>query len=429
MRKQLLLLVMMLLPMVVSGYDFESDGVAYTILSVQDKTVSVSGLTSGGDIVIPDKVLFNDFWFDVVSLDDFFGQFQGGTPKNSSIKFNSVINANGLMLYGCNTSCYYVDDSNPYMKAVDGVLYSKDMSRIISFPMNKYCEEFVIPESVTSLDEYSFGANKYIIRLLFNDNIEELPEYFLYGIYYSGRIKYLKLSNKIKVIHGRCLYDIPFMEEIILPKDLEEVEKDPYWDYYGLPTGLTDVTIFNSKIANYVYKLNPTLHVFSRFEKLKVLHVKDSNPIAIDDNVFTEGQFFTIKLYVPKGTKEIYKSLEGWKNFYNIIEEEENPIQKNKCATPTILFENGEVVFKCETEDVEYVSEVTAVDAKKYYNGKLKFTNTYHISVYATKAGYENSETVTEEIDVRGLMGDMNEDGSLSVTDVTILIDRILKQK
>ena len=81
-----------------------------------------------------------------------------------------------------------------------------------------------------SIDEYSFGANKYITRLIFNDNIEELPETFLYGIYYSGRIKYLKLSDKIKVIHGRCLYDIPFLEEIILPKSLEEVEKDPYWD-------------------------------------------------------------------------------------------------------------------------------------------------------------------------------------------------------
>lgn len=297
------------------AYDFEADGIAYTIVSVQERKVCVDGLTSScsENVVIPDKVMFNDFWFSVDSIARLYNS-QG----TSSIKFNSLINTGGRQLYGCNTAYFYVDDSNPHITAVDGVLYSKDMTRLISFPMNKYCEEFIIPESVVSIDEYSFGANKYITRLIFNDNIEELPEKFLYG--YSGRLKYLKLSDKIKVIHGRCLYDVP-LEEIILPKSLEEVEIDPYFIYYGLPTSLLNVTIFNSKIANYVYTLNPSLHIFSRFEKLKNLYVNDSNPVAIDDNVFTEGQYFTINLYVPEGAKEKYKNLDGWKNFYNIKEQ------------------------------------------------------------------------------------------------------------
>ena len=59
----------------------------------------------------------------------------------------------------------------------------------------------------------------------------------------------------------------------------------------------------------------------------------------------------------------------------------------------------------------------------------VSLPSTYTVTVYAKKDGYLNSETITKEIDVRGLMGDMNLDGSLSVTDVTILIDKILKQK
>ena len=85
-------------------------------------------------------------------------------------------------------------------------------------------------------------------------------------------------------------------------------------------------------------------------------------------------------------------------------------------------------MFDCETEDVTYVYSFTAASANMVEGNNVSLPSTYTITVYAKKEGYLNSETVTKEIDVRGLMGDMNEDGSLSVTDVTILIDIILKQ-
>ena len=141
------------------------------------------------------------------------------------------------------------------MTAVDGILYSKDMSRLICYPPSKTGSDFTIPNSVTSIDDYSFGANKYLRKLIFNDNIEELPEYFLYGTDYSGGVTYLKLSNKIKIIHAPCLYRMNSIKTLILPKDLEEVEKDRDGGYYGLPTSPTEITIYNSKIVNYTYAL------------------------------------------------------------------------------------------------------------------------------------------------------------------------------
>ena len=380
---------MMLLSLVTSASDFEKDGIEYTIKSVSDKTVYVSKITLGGNIVIPEKVLYNDYWFSVDSLGSLYSSNQ-----TTSIKINNLIKTVGESLYASGTACYYVDEQNPYMKAIDGVLYSKDMTRLISFPMYKNCDEFTIPESVTSIDDYSFGANQYLKKLIFNDNIEVLPENFLYGSDYNGKLKYLKLSDKIKVIHGRCLYAFSSLEELVLPRDLEEVEKDKDWGYYGLPTKLTTVRISNSKIANYVYTLAPSIYVFSRFTQLKNLYVKDSNPVALDNSVFTEGQFFTINLYVPKGTKETYKNTEGWKNFFNIIEEGEQE-QKEKCANPTIQYSNGTLSFNCETEGVEYVTNITDSDVKQHYGATILLSATYNINVYATKEGYDNSETVT----------------------------------
>lgn len=52
------------------------------------------------------------------------------------------------------------------MTAVDGILYSKDMSRLICYPPSKTGSDFTIPNSVTSIDDYSFGANKYLRKLI-----------------------------------------------------------------------------------------------------------------------------------------------------------------------------------------------------------------------------------------------------------------------
>ena len=92
-----------------------------------------------------------------------------------------------------------------------------------------------------------------------------------------------------------------------------------------------------------------------------------------------------------------------------------------KCATPTISYIDGEIVFGCATEGVEYVSEIKASDANKYYDQKIVLTNKYIVSVYATKTGYEDSEVVTAEISIEGgsgLKGDVNGDGEVGIGDI-----------
>jgi hypothetical protein len=69
--------------------------------------------------------------------------------------------------------------------------------------------------------------------------------------------------------------------------------------------------------------------------------------------------------------------------------------QPQKCATPSISYKNGQLKFTCATEGVEFVSEITDADIKKYNGATISLTATYNISVYATKSGYDNSETAT----------------------------------
>ena len=98
-----------------------------------------------------------------------------------------------------------------------------------------------------------------------------------------------------------------------------------------------------------------------------------------------------------------------------------------KCATPTISIVDGELEFSCETEGVDFVSEVTSKEVKKYYDNKVKILGTYTVSVYATKAGYDNSDVATKEFTVgsNGEVCDVNLDGAVDVADIATIISKM----
>ena len=116
-----------------------------------------------------------------------------------------------------------------------------------------------------------------------------------------------------------------------------------------------------------------------------------------------------------------------------------------KCATPTIAFNKGELVFSCETEDVKYYSEVKVADAKSNEGERVKLMPTYEISVYATKEGYIDSNVATATIGWRNgkpvmegfvnvtleedpSKGDVNDDGGVDVADIATIIDIMAAQ-
>ena len=145
-------------------------------------------------------------------------------------------------------------------------------------------------------------------------------------------------------------------------------------------------------------------------------------------------------LHVPAEAYNSYKEKEPWSGFGTIavidgdvpgIDIPETP-DPPKCATPTIAYKNGKLTFNCATEGVDYVSEVTVADAKKYYTGEVNLGTTYKVSVVAMKTDYVNSDAATMEINVGGPgggpVGDLSGDGKVNAVDLTKMIDILLKR-
>ena len=147
------------------------------------------------------------------------------------------------------------------------------------------------------------------------------------------------------------------------------------------------------------------------------INVKFSN----DGNVMTTTQVASAK---AKGWIPYYYQ-NGWKEYPG-----SEPTPTEKCATPTISYENGKLTFSCATEGATCQYTITDTDIKAGSGNEVQLTTTYIVSVYATKSGYENSDVVTQEINVGGgvvgIKGDVNEDGTVNGTDIQEVINIIV---
>ena len=149
-------------------------------------------------------------------------------------------------------------------------------------------------------------------------------------------------------------------------------------------------------------------------------------------NTFRDSYIEYATLHVPESAINAYKETAPWSNFERIVTligEIPEEFTVKKCSTPTITYENGELVFKYETEGVTFVSDIRITyENQGTLNGdrlSLDIVKICTISVYATKDGYENSETATESIT-------LNDEGTserLRVSDLTRMIEKYLQQK
>jgi hypothetical protein len=100
-------------------------------------------------------------------------------------------------------------------------------------------------------------------------------------------------------------------------------------------------------------------------------------------------------LHVPESAISVYRATKPWSTFKTIVSLTGGSPEDKKCATPTISYQNGQLMFMSDTEGVDFISEITDTDIKKNYTKDVDLTVTYIVSVYATKLGYDNSDVAT----------------------------------
>lgn len=291
-----------------------------------------------------------------------------------------------------------------------------------------------IPSSVTSIGDGAFGQCHKLTNITIPNSVKSIgSEAFNYCVglttviigkgvttigsaaFYDCRnLSTIVIGENVKSIGQSAFFNCFKISEIIIPNNVTVVN-----DYvFSNCTGLVSVimgdnvktigsnTFYNCKNLTTV-KMGNSVSSIGSFSFMGCKEIKDFyisaliNPTAMSDT-FLESYIEYATLHVPVSAINLYMNADPWKRFGSFVAIDGNEITQ-KCSIPTISYTNGRLSFSCDTEGVEYVTEITDADIKMHYDASISLSNTYNVSVYATKPGYDNSDVATATFSWNGI--------------------------
>jgi hypothetical protein len=302
-----------------------------------------------------------------------------------------------------------------------------------------------IPESVTSIGVEAFYGCNSLATATIGDGVTTIGASAFSG---CETLSSLTLGVGLTTIGYRAFYGCKALKSVELPDYLTDFPAKAYSDNseaFAQCTSLTKV-ILGKRIANMGDG------VFSGCTNIAQIEIKDgckviggkcfngcdniqtivNNCVELPETAANAFSSYTAALYVPEESFATYQTTEPWSKFSTIgtIEGGVPEPSTTKCATPTIKYANGELTFECATDDVEFVYEIKDNDVSTGSGSHVALACSYQISVYAKKAGYENSDTATYQLELANkLPGDMDGNGILNAADVVLLVDEVMKEE
>lgn len=241
--------------------------------------------------------------YDWVSVGGFKNgtQFEGTSSDDYDVTYKVTdINAKTCEVYDCNNSAKIV----VIPSSTQGYKVTSVGQQAFGYTN---IESITIPNSVTKISDYAFNNSQSLTKI-------------------SG-------FSSVEYIGYLAFKDTPWPAN--LPEGTNYVVKVLY-KYKGTMPNNTTVTIADGTTQIYsfaysslkgLYKVNlPSSikiidnYAFADCDMIIVINSSVTQPTAISKNAFHGDVYKYATLYVPIGTKGLYQSTEGWKNFNNIVE-------------------------------------------------------------------------------------------------------------
>lgn len=251
-----------------------------------------------------DDFAFNSIFADTlktVFLDFDLDSFNAGNYTNvlkyvTNLYFDKDVNGNedfGEIAAACqHAKEFIVDPENEIMCSVDGVLFNKDMTEILSYPVCKRDAVYTVPESVTKLHDLAFSCTDYLEELTIPQGVTLIPEYEFEQSY---SLRSIHLPDSITEIGDGAFWYCDKLESIDIPDLVTRIG----YEAFGLCTSLKSVDLPDN--LEYI-----STGAFEKCSKLSEIELPDTLK-SIGTSAFAECKSLT-EIIIPEQVSKIESS-------------------------------------------------------------------------------------------------------------------------
>ena len=256
---------------------------------------------------------------------------------------------------------FEIDEQNTHFTVVDGVLFSKDKSKIISFPCGNKNKNYIVPNGVKVICDGAFSGSK-IENITFPTSLEIIEGWAFRGcpdleilnipdsvieigelaFEFCVNIKKVQLSNNLKVLNRQVFGSCNNLKELEIPASVKKIEETALGWAYNLEKlilcdGLEEINddfkytkIKKLHIPKTVKKIVSGLAILGHSERTKIEYEVDGeNPFfcTIDGSLYSKDKTRLVavfptqieKFIVPNGVQIIEQFVFQKLDFEQII--------------------------------------------------------------------------------------------------------------
>ena len=192
--------------------------------------------------------------------------FEWCTALKTVYLSDSVMTIGNKAFYGCNSLTFItVDESNTTYVSVNGVLIDKRNTELVRYPAGKIDKSYNIPDSVTSVGDYSFEGCTSLTSVIFGDSVTtigdnafewcttlasiRIPDTVIsiggYAFYGCTSLTSLTLGDSVMIMGGYAFYGCISLTSIDITDHVISIGD---YAFHGC-TSLTALTFGNSLIS------------------------------------------------------------------------------------------------------------------------------------------------------------------------------------
>lgn len=321
------------------------------------------------------KVLIDNVWYDIIT--------KGGTATvtsdgedyyyNGDIIIPSTIEYEGVTceVVGIGAKAF-IDRDITSITIPEGI-------RTIGTEAFHRCRSLTsveLPNSINSIGWEAFAGCSNLESIILPNSISEIEGYAFDG---CRALKSISIPANLTKINQGVFLNCTSLQSVLIPNGITTIGGGAFSGC----SNLIDVTIPSS-----VNSIGGT--AFASCPELTNFYCYTEKVPSIGLSLFMDSHINYATLHVVNDLLANYISADQWKSFGTIVPL--NGEEPNRCAKPSILYNNGELVFSCDTEGAEFVSSITDNDVSNFYDNTIPLSATYTIKVYAKAQGFVNSD-------------------------------------